>query len=192
VQGRHYGNAMARTPSNMLPLGHSLPEFALPDTVSGKTFGSKDLAGKPSVVIFICNHCPYVKHIRAGLADFGAWARDKGVPLLAVSSNDVDNYPDDSPEMMKKEAAQAAYVFPYLYDESQAVAKAFQAACTPDLYIFDAAGKLAYRGQFDDSRPSNGVPVTGKDARAAVEALLAGQKPNDDQRPSIGCNIKWK
>ena len=183
---------MARTPSNMLPLGHALPAFALPDTVSGKTIGSADLAGKPSVVIFICNHCPYVKHIRSGLADFGRWAKERGVPLLAISSNDVENYPDDSPELMTKEAQQAGYVFPYLYDESQEVAKAFQAACTPDLYIFDAAGKLAYRGQFDDSRPSNGLPVTGKDARAAVEALLAGRKPSEEQTPSIGCNIKWK
>jgi peroxiredoxin len=176
----------------MLPLGHDLPDFSLPDTVSGKTFGSEDLAGKPSVVIFICNHCPFVKHIRSGLADFGRWAKEQGVPLLAISSNDVENYPDDSPEMMKKEAAQAGYVFPYLYDESQDVAKAFLAACTPDLYIFDGAGKLAYRGQFDDSRPNNGLPVTGKDARTALELLLAGKQPNEDQKPSIGCNIKWK
>ncbi len=183
---------MARTPSNMLPLGHPLPAFSLPDTVSDKRFGSQDLAGKPSVVIFICNHCPFVKHIRGGLAEFGRWAADKGVPMLAVSSNDVENYPDDSPQMMKKEAAQAGYVFPYLYDESQDVAKAFQAACTPDLYIFDAEGKLAYRGQFDDARPGNGRPVTGKDARDAVTALLAGKRPSEEQTPSIGCNIKWK
>jgi thiol-disulfide isomerase/thioredoxin len=176
----------------MLPLGHALPTFSLPDTVSGKSFGSADLAGKPSVVIFICNHCPYVKHIRSGLAEFGRWAKERGVPMLAISSNDVDNYPDDSPELMTREASEAGYVFPYLYDESQEVAKAFQAACTPDLYIFDAAGKLAYRGQFDDSRPRNELPVTGKDARTAVEALLAGGKPSEDQTPSIGCNIKWK
>jgi peroxiredoxin len=183
---------MARTPSNMLPLGHPLPTFSLPDTVSDRRYGSSDLAGKPAVVIFICNHCPYVKHIRQGLADFGRWANERAVPLLAISSNDVDNYPDDSPELMAQEAKLAGYVFPYLYDESQEVAKAFQAACTPDLYIFDAEGKLAYRGQFDDSRPSNGLPVTGRDARAAVEALLAGQRPAPEQTPSIGCNIKWK
>jgi thiol-disulfide isomerase/thioredoxin len=183
---------MSRTPSTMLPLGQPLPGFSLPDTVSGKSFGSKDLAGKPAVVMFLCNHCPYVKHVRAGLSEFGHWAKDKGVPVLAISSNDVENYPDDSPELMKQEAAQAGYVFPYLYDESQDVDRAFQAASTPYLYFFDAEGKLAYRGQFDDSRPRNDAPVTGRDLRDAVEALLAGRKPSEDQRPSIGCNIKWK
>jgi peroxiredoxin len=180
------------TPSSMLPLGHALPKFRLPDTVSGREVSSEELAGKPSVVIFICNHCPYVKHIRAGLADFGRYCREKGVPMVAISSNDVTTYPDDSPEEMAREARESGYAFPYLFDESQDAARAFDAACTPDLYVFDAEGKLAYRGQFDDSRPKNGLPVTGRDARAAVDALLSGERPSEDQKPSIGCNIKWK
>jgi len=179
-------------PSSMLPLGTPMPPFSLPDTVSGRLVPSSELAGQPGVVIFICNHCPYVKHLRAGLADFGRACRERGVGVVAISSNDVATHPDDSPEMMKREAAEAGYPFPYLYDESQAVARAFRAACTPDLYIFDAAGKLAYRGQFDDSRPKNDAPVTGRDARAAVDALLAGQTPSANQKPSIGCSIKWK
>jgi len=176
----------------MLPLGTQLPDFELPDVVSGKPVAAKDFAGRPLVVAFICNHCPYVKHVRAGLADFGRSCRDQGVGLAAVSSNDVSSHPDDSPEKMALEARDAGYVFPYLYDESQAVARAFQAACTPDLYLFDGSGKLVYRGQFDDSRPSNGLPVTGSDLRAAVEAVLAGRAPSEDQKVSIGCNIKWK
>ena len=176
----------------MVSLGTKMPDFSLPDTVSGKTIGASALAGKPSVVIFVCNHCPYVKHIRAGLADFGRFCRHKDVPMVAISSNDAGNYPADSPEAMIAEAKEAAYVFPYLYDESQAVARAFDARCTPDLYIFDRDGKLAYRGQFDSARPGNQIPVTGGDARAAVEALLAGAKPAPEQRASIGCNIKWK
>lgn len=178
--------------SNMLALGTALPEFSLPDTVSGKVVSSRELLGKPAVVIFICNHCPYVKHLRAGLAQFGAYCKERGVGMVAISSNDVSTYPDDSPENMAREAREAGYPFPYLYDETQDVAMAFRAACTPDLYIFDKDGKLAYRGQFDDSRPSNGVPVTGKDARAAVDALLEGRSPSPDQKPSIGCSIKWK
>jgi peroxiredoxin len=176
----------------MLPLGTQLPDFALPDVVSGKSVTARDFAGRPLIVAFICNHCPYVKHIRAGLADFGRTCRDQGVGLVAVSSNDVSTHPDDSPEKMALEAREAGYVFPYLYDESQAVARAFRAACTPDIYLFDSQGKLVYRGQFDDSRPSNGLPVTGRDLRAAVEAVVAGGAPSDDQKPSIGCNIKWK
>ncbi len=176
----------------MLPLGHQLPTFRLPDTISGREVSSDELGGKPSVVIFICNHCPYVKHIRGGLAEFGRYCQEKGVPMVAISSNDVSTYPDDSPEAMTREAREAGYVFPYLYDESQDVAIAFDAACTPDLYVFDAEGKLAYRGQFDDSRPKNDLPVTGRDARAAVDALLAGGRPSAEQRPSIGCNTKWK
>lgn len=183
---------MARTPSNMLALGTPLPEFQLPDTVSSTLVSSTDLLGKPGVVIFICNHCPFVKHIRTGLADFGRFCRDSGVNMVAISSNDAATYPDDSPENMAREARDAGYTFPYLYDESQDVASAFRAACTPDLYVFDEDGKLAYRGQFDDSRPGNGVPVTGKDARAAVQALLNGEAPSEEQKPSIGCNIKWK
>jgi len=176
----------------MLPLGTEIPAFSLPDTVSGEVFASTALAGKPAVVCFICNHCPFVKHIRAGLADFGRYCREQGVGMVAISSNDATAYPADAPPAMAVEASEAGYVFPYLYDESQAVARAFDAACTPDLYIFDQFGKLAYRGQFDGARPGNEVPVTGRDARAAVAALLSGSSPTNDQIPSIGCNIKWK
>jgi len=176
----------------MLPLGTEMPPFSLPDTVSGSVVSSSALAGKPAVVFFICNHCPFVKHIRAGIADFGRYCRERDVGMVAVSSNDAAAYPADAPEAMAIEAAQAGYVFPYLYDESQAIARAFDAACTPDLYIFDGNGKLAYRGQFDAARPGNDVPVTGRDARAAVDALLSGSLPSGEQVPSIGCNIKWK
>jgi peroxiredoxin len=178
--------------SQMLPLGTPMPAFSLPDVTSSRSVSSAELAGKPAVVIFICNHCPYVKHIRGGLADFGRTCAERGVPMVAISSNDPTTYPDDAPDKMKSEAKEAGYPFPYLFDESQAVAKAFGAACTPDLYVFDAAGKLAYRGQFDDARPKNDRPVTGADARRAIEALLTGQSPNADQKPSIGCSIKWK
>jgi peroxiredoxin len=183
---------MASTPSRMVSLGTPMPSFSLPDTVTGRVVESSFLAGKPSVVVFICNHCPYVKHIRAGLADFGRTCRDKNVAMVAISSNDVGSHPDDAPAAMGIEAKQAGYLFPYLYDESQAVAKAFDARCTPDLFIFDRVGLLAYRGQFDDARPSNLVPVTGRAARFAVDALLAGQEPAANQKASIGCNIKWK
>src|SRR5512141_340141 len=178
---------MAATPSHMVSLGTPMPSFSLPDTVSGKTVDSSSLAGRPSVVIFICNHCPFVQHIRAGLADFGRFCREQNVPMVAISPNDVATYPQDGPTEMAAEAKAAGYVFPYLYDESQAVARAFDARCTPDLYIFDRDGKLAYRGQFDDARPQSLVPVTGHDARAAVEALIAGQKPAPMQKASIGC-----
>jgi peroxiredoxin len=179
-------------PSRMLALGSALPSFSLPDTVSGKLVSSELLAGKVAVVIFICNHCPFVVHIRQGLADFGRYCRERGVPIVALSSNDVGTHPADGPEKMALEAKSAGYTFPYLYDAAQTAAKAFDARCTPDLFIFDASGKLAYRGQFDDSRPNNGLPVTGRDARAAVEALLAGHAPATDQKASIGCSIKWK
>jgi peroxiredoxin len=178
--------------SEMLALGTPMPAFSLPDTVSSRIVSSAELAGKPSVVIFICNHCPYVKRIRDGLAAFGRSLAELGVPMVAISSNDPTNYPDDAPDKMKAEATAAGYPFPYLFDESQAVAKAFRAACTPELYIFDRDGKLAYHGQFDDARPKNDVPVTGADARRAVEALLQGASPNSEQKPSIGCSIKWK
>lgn len=183
---------MAAIPSRMISLGTPMPSFDLRDTVSGKKVGSSVLAGKPSVVIFICNHCPYVKHIRQGLADFGRFCGERGVPMVAISANDPETYPDDAPEAMAAEAVRAGYVFPYLYDESQSVARAFDARCTPDLYIFDSDGRLAYRGQFDDARPQSPVPVTGRDARAAVEALLAGQRPSAEQKASIGCSIKWR
>lgn len=183
---------MAATPSTMLPLGTPLPSFSLPDVVTQQNVKSTDLAGSVAVVAFVCNHCPFVKHIRSGLADFGRYASERGVKLVAVSSNDVVGYPQDSPPKMVEEAKDAGYTFPYLYDESQDVAKAFRAACTPEFYLFDRDGKLAYRGQFDDSRPNNGQPVTGKDLRLAVEALLAGHTPSPEQKPSIGCNIKWR
>jgi peroxiredoxin len=176
----------------MLPLGSKLPSFSLPDTVSGRVVASSELIGRPSVVIFICNHCPFVKHLRSELASFAVDCERRGVGFVAINSNDAVAYPDDSPEAMTREAREQGYVFPYLFDESQSVAQAFQAACTPDLYIFDATGLLAYRGQFDDSRPGNGISVTGRDARAAVDALLEGKRPSTDQKPSIGCNIKWK
>jgi len=183
---------MASTPSRMVSLGTALPMFSLPDTVSGQMVASSTLLGKPSVVIVICNHCPYVKHIRSGLAEFGRYCGDRAVGMVAISSNDVVAYPADAPALMSAEAREAGYPFPYLYDESQAVAKALDARCTPDLFIFDGEGKLAYRGQFDDARPGNAIPVTGRDARAAVEALLAGQPPAVEQKASIGCSIKWK
>lgn len=176
----------------MLPLGTSAPDFRLPDT-NGKIVSLADFKTAPALaVLFICNHCPYVKHIRAGLADLAREYQKRGAAIVAISSNDVKNYPDDSPEKMKKEVAAAGYVFPYLYDESQSVARAYQAACTPDIFVFDKNHKLAYRGQFDDSRPGNGRPVTGKDLRAALDAVLQGKPVPDPQTPSIGCNIKWK
>lgn len=176
----------------MLALGTDLPEFSLPDVVSGKTVSSKALLAKPAVVFFICNHCPFVKHIRTAIADFGRDCQAQGVGIVAISSNDAGAYPADAPPAMAVEARDAGYVFPYLYDESQAVARAFDAACTPDLYIFDRSGKLAYRGQFDGARPGNDIPATGRDARAAVAALLEDRAPSAEQIPSIGCNIKWK
>ena len=178
--------------SNMLPLGTPLPRFSLPDTVSGKTVASSELVGKVGVVAFLCNHCPYVKHIRSGIAEFGRYAAERGVGFVAVSSNDPAAYPDDAPEQMAVEARSAGYAFPYLFDETQEIARAFNAACTPEFYVFGTDGKLAYRGQFDAARPKNDAPVTGSDVRAAVDALLAGKVPNSDQIPSIGCSIKWK
>ncbi len=175
----------------MLPLGTVAPDFQLPD-VSGRTVSRADFTRRPLVVMFICNHCPYVKHIRSGLAQLGRDYQDRGVGIVAISSNNVEDYPQDSPDKMKIEAREAGYVFPYLYDASQEVAKAYRAACTPDFYVFDKDHRLVYRGQFDDSRPGNGVPVTGRDLRAAIDAVLAGKPVSADQKPSIGCNIKWK
>jgi thiol-disulfide isomerase/thioredoxin len=183
---------MARTPSNMIPLGTVLPLFDLPDTVSGKNFSSEQLNGKVSVVMFICNHCPYVKHVNDQLVKLANDYINKGVAFVAISSNDVINYPEDAPEKMKEVAITLKYPFPYLYDESQEVAKAFDAACTPDFYVFDKNQMLAYRGQLDDSRPSLDLPVTGKDLRESIDNTLAGNPVLDFQRPSIGCNIKWK
>jgi len=176
----------------MLPLGTAAPDFKLPDT-NGKIVSLADFKDKSALlVLFICNHCPYVKHIRTGLAQLARDYLSRGVAIVGINSNDVENYPEDSPAKMKEEVKSAGYSFPYLYDESQAVAKAYRAACTPDIYLFDKNHKLDYRGQFDDSRPGNGVPVTGKDLRAALDAVLAGKPVSPNQKASIGCNIKWK
>jgi len=183
---------MAVTPSSMLPLGTPLPDFALVDTVSGQTVSSASLVGSVAVVAFVCNHCPFVVHIKAGLSEFGAYCKARGVPMLAISANDVTTHPMDGPKAMAEDARRHAYPFPYLFDESQTVARAFDARCTPEFYVFDTAGRLAYRGQFDDARPNRPTPVTGSDVRAAVDALLSGQVPAQDQKPSVGCNIKWK
>jgi peroxiredoxin len=177
----------------MLPLGTPAPEFALPDTDNGKIVSLRDFAGAPAkLVMFLCNHCPFVKHVRAELARIGRDYQPRGVALFGISSNDVMQYPDDSPEAMVKEKREAGYTFPYLYDESQDVARAYQAACTPDFFLFDRNNTLVYRGQLDDSRPSNGMPVTGTDVRAALDAVLSGKPVLPEQKPSIGCNIKWK
>jgi len=183
---------MALTPSTMLPLGTVAPDFKLPDT-NGKIISIADFASAPALlVIFMCNHCPYVVHIRAGLAQLARDYQPRGVAVVGINSNDVENYPSDGPVLMKEEAKAAGYTFPYLFDESQSVAHAYRAACTPDIFLFDAHRKLVYRGQFDDSRPGNGLPVTGKDIRTALGQLLAAQPMPADQKPSIGCNIKWK
>ena len=176
----------------MLPLGTTAPDFKLPDT-NGKTITLADFKDKAAlVVIFMCNHCPYVVHVRAGLAQFANDCKAKSVSIVGINSNDAKNYPADSPAKMKAEVAAAGYTFPYLYDESQAVAKAYRAACTPDFFLFDRGRRLVYRGQFDASRPGNGIPVTGKDLRAALDAVLAGKATSEMQVASIGCNIKWK
>jgi peroxiredoxin len=183
---------MALTPSTMLPLGTQAPGFSLPDT-SGRLVSLSSLAGsKALLVMFICNHCPYVKHIRSGLSQLGRDYLSREVAIVAISSNDARAYPDDAPDKMALEAREAGYSFPYLYDETQAVARAYQAACTPDFFLFDAARRLVYRGQFDASRPGNGVSVTGSDVRSAIDAILAGQPVSTRQTPSIGCNIKWQ
>lgn len=180
------------TPSTMLPLGTPLPDFALTDVTTGRSVASQTLRGTLSVVAFICNHCPYVQHIRPGLAEFGRYCDSAGVKLVAISPNDPDAYPQDGPGPMAEEAKRSGYTFSYLFDDTQAVAKAFRAACTPEFYVFDRDGTLAYRGQFDDARPKNNVPVTGADVRAAINALLRGERPSEKQTPSIGCSIKWK
>lgn len=183
---------MAETPSTMLPLGTKAPSFRLPDP-SGKWASSDDFKeARAFLVVFICNHCPYVKHIQFQFASLAKEYQSRGVGVVAINSNDVENYPDDSPERMAEEIKQVGYTFPYLYDESQQVAKAFRAACTPDFFLFDRNRTLVYRGQFDDSRPGNALPVTGADLRAALDALLAGYSVPLNQKPSVGCNIKWK
>jgi hypothetical protein len=183
---------MARTPSNMLKLGTKLPSFRLINT-EGAFVADSDFRGRPLLVMFICNHCPFVIHVRDELARLG---RDYVLPnklaMVAINSNDAKTYPDDSPEKMTVEKQKAGYVFPYLFDETQQVAKAFEAACTPEFYLFDSKHELVYRGQLDDSRPSNSVPVTGADLRRAIDALVAGRPVPYEQKPSLGCNIKWK
>ncbi len=183
---------MALTPSTMLELGTPAPAFSLPDA-SGKLVSLDDFAGAPGLLVaFICNHCPYVKHLKPELARFAADYAERGLAMVAISANDASGYPEDAPAKMAEDARRFGYVFPYLYDESQEVAKAYRAACTPEFYLFDAQQRLVYRGQFDGSRPGNEVAVSGADLRAAVDALLAGRPVGGDQQPSIGCNIKWK
>lgn len=177
----------------MLALGTVAPDFSLPDVVTEKTVALGDFKGAPALlVMFICNHCPYVKHVQAGMAQMAADFQAKGVAVVAISSNDVENYPDDSPENMRAEARTAGYSFPYLFDESQAAARSFRAACTPDFFLFDGQRRLVYRGQMDDARRGNDLPVTGKDLRAALDAVLGGRPVSTHQVPSLGCNIKWK
>jgi peroxiredoxin len=177
----------------MLPLGTPAPSFSLPDVVSGRTVSINDFAGAPALlVMFICNHCPYVKHIESGMVSMARDLQSRGVAVVAISSNDVQAYPDDSPEKMREVARAGGYTFPYLFDESQAVAKEYRAACTPDFFLFDRERRLAYRGQMDDARRGNDKPVTGKDLRDAIEALLAARPVSTSQVPSLGCNIKWK
>lgn len=183
---------MVLTPSTMIPLGTQAPSFRLPDT-EGKLVSSDDLRdAKALLVMFICNHCPYVKHVADELAKLGKQYQAKGVAVVGISANDVTTHPDDSPEKMAEESRMRGYTFPYLYDESQEVAKAYSAACTPDFFLFDADQKLVYRGQLDGSRPGNDIPVTGEDLRAALDAVLNGKPVPVEQRPSMGCNIKWK
>lgn len=179
--------------STMLELGTKAPDFTLPDTISGRRYSLKDFEGNTALlVMFICNHCPYVKKIRDGFIDYAKDYMPEGVGVVAVSSNDVNDYPEDSPEKMKEEAEKYGFPFPYLFDETQEVAKAYKAACTPDLFLFNEKLELVYRGQFDDSRPKNDKPVTGKDLRNATDLVLTGENVPGEQIPSIGCNIKWR
>lgn len=184
---------MASTLSTMLELGTKAPEFSLADVVTGDTVSLQSFDDAEALlVVFMCNHCPYVKHLRSELVALANEYKKRGMEVVAISSNDVENYPDDSPEKMAEEAKQYDYPFPYLYDETQEVAKAYRAACTPDFFLFDKEHKLMYRGQFDDSRPKNDKPVTGEDLREAIDLLLEEGKMVETQKPSMGCNIKWK
>jgi peroxiredoxin len=177
----------------MLALGTEAPDFALPDVTTDRAVRRSDFDGRKALlVMFICRHCPYVRHVRKGLAELGRDYLDRDVGIVAISANDPAAYPEDAPESLAEEAREAGYTFPYLFDETQEVAKAYTAACTPDFFLFDPDRRLAYRGQFDSSRPRNGVPVTGEDLRAAVDALLADRPVPQDQRPSVGCTIKWR
>ena len=184
---------MALTESNMMALGKEAPDFCLPDTVSGGDIGFEDIKGdRGTLVMFICNHCPYVIHVNDELVRLAADYSEKGIGFVAISSNDVVNYPQDGPELMKKTAKEVGYTFPYLYDESQSVAKAYDAACTPDFYLFDDENCLYYRGRLDGSRPGNDSPLTGEDLRNAIDIMMQGDMPPETQYPSAGCNIKWK
>lgn len=184
---------MVLTSSNMLPLGTIAPDFILFDTVSEKKLSLNELkSDKATLIMFICNHCPYVKHMKEELASIANDYMQDDVLVVAISSNDAEYYPEDSPDLMREDAKKFEYPFPYLYDETQEIARAYQAACTPDFYLFDKDMKLVYRGQLDDSRPGNEVPLTGKDLRGAIEDLLKGNPISEDQKPSVGCNIKWK
>ena len=184
---------MVLTPSSMMPLGTIAPDFKLMDTVTNTEKALNDLkSDTATVIVFMCNHCPFVKHIQTQLVDVAKTYIAKGVSFITINSNDAEVFPEDSPERMKETAIEFDYPFPYLFDETQEVAKAYQAACTPDFYIFDTDLKCVYRGQFDDSRPGNGIPPTGRDIKSALDTLLAGNPISEDQKPSIGCNIKWK
>nr|WP_199003152.1 thioredoxin family protein [Flavobacterium sp. ASV13] len=184
---------MARTPSNMLPLGTIAPNFKLKDTNSNNEYSFEDLKGsKGTLVVFICNHCPFVLHVIREIVMIANDYRVQGIGVVAISSNDIEKYPQDAPELMTEFAFENKIDFPYLFDESQEVAKAYDAACTPDFYLFDNQNKLFYRGQLDDSRPGNGIPLSGSDLRSAIDALIYNRSLNEIQKPSIGCNIKWK
>jgi len=184
---------MSLTESTMLELGTTAPDFALTDAVTGNTVSRDDFKGKDALlVMFICTHCPYVKHVESSLGKLGAGYASKPIGIVAISSNDATTYPADGPAGLKAQAHAHGFTFPYLYDETQDVARAYSAACTPDFFLFDKHFKLVYRGQYDSSRPGNGAPVTGEDLRAAIDKVLAGKPVSADQRPSIGCNIKWK
>lgn len=184
---------MVATPSTMLSLGTEVPEFALVNAVDGRTVSPADFAdAKALLVMFICNHCPYVRHVQDELGSVAQDYMPKGIAVIAINSNDIDAYPQDAPEHMRLLAQEKGWEFPFVFDESQEVAKRFKAACTPDFFLYDRDRRLVYRGQLDDSRPGNDAPVTGRDLRAALDAVLAGESVSSDQKPSIGCNIKWK
>jgi peroxiredoxin len=183
---------MVKTASTMATLGSQAPDFSLIN-VDGRTVSRSDFAGsKGLLVIFMCNHCPFVKHVAGELTRLANDYLPKGLAIVGINSNDAATHPEDSPERMIHEVEERGYLFPYLYDETQEVAQAYKAACTPDFFLYDARQRLVYRGQLDDSRPSNGIPVTGRDLRAAIDVVLAGKQPSEKQTPSIGCNIKWK
>lgn len=184
---------MSLTPSTMMDLGTSAPDFALPDVGSGQTVSLHEFSEKKAMlVVFMCAHCPFVKLVESELSAIGREFQGRGLGMVAISANDAEHYPDDAPAFLQEQAERLGFTFPYLYDESQETAKAYRAACTPDIYLFDAERKLVYRGQIDDARPGNDKPVTGKNLRAAIESVLIGQPVTEDQLPATGCNIKWK